>query len=291
MNKKLNLSYKNVPENVPNTLMISGFTINNLEYIDLNEFSIQTKKSLKTTQRFIKKITSNSELNNKKYIFKIGYPFKTFINKIFVDKQIIKLLNKSQININKLDNNISNIDISDMLDEKPFTEQYIQNYIENKLKSRTPTPSKIILEDQEYFSEKQKQYTLFFNQFHWDFFSNYHYELNFSINKIETLIRKFLLKLKNKTDQFFINFKVLYVIEQNKCLTGGYHIHILFNIDNKEKFDVFYRILIKQTLRQKGIFNVKNEKYDPRKMGLRYIFKTVDYKNFHFGFEDSKFIV
>jgi hypothetical protein len=290
MNKKLNLSYENVPENVPNSLMISGFTINNLEYIDLNEYSKLTKKSLRTTQRLVNKITSNPELNNKRYIFKIGFPYKIFINKVFVDKQVIKSLNKSKFGINQIDScDIeTNIDISDMLDEKPFTEQYIQNYIENKLKSRTPTPSKIILEDQEYFSEKQKKFTLFFNQFHFNTFSNFHVELNYSIDKLETLIRKFLLKLKSKTDQFLINFKVLYVIEKNKCLTGGYHFHILFSIDNKEKFDVFYSILMKQFLKEKGIFNVMNEKYDPSKMGLRYCFKTVDYKNFHFGFDDSR---
>lgn len=291
MNNKLNLNFKSVPENVPNTLMISGFTINNLEYIDLNEFSIQTKKSLKTTQRFIKKITSSSELNNKKYIFKIGKPYKIYINKIFVDKQIIKLINKSHFNINKLDNNISKIDISDMLGEQPFTTKYIEDYIENKLNKATPKPSKIILEDQEFFSKKQKEFTLFFDKYDWCVFSNFHFEIHNTLSEAEEQTRKFFLKLKKKTDPFLINFKALYVIERNKGIEGGYHVHLLFSLTETDKFEVFYKILLEQTLRHKGIFNVKNEKYHSELMGLRYVFKTVDSKNFTFGFEDSTKII
>lgn len=292
MNQQVNLELKEI-ELQTNVLNVTGITYNNTLYIDMITFAKKAKISYKTVQRLVLKLKPINDTNST-YLLMFNNPNKNFVSNIFLDKQKRKLVTKNQFSshfkvIEKSNTNKKNIETGtienvNMVDKK--------DDIKGSLIEPDPIYDDItVLRNDEYFSNQQKEYTVFYGKYKWQTFNNFHLELEMDQNAIDLFMRGFLLKLRKESSNLAINIKLLYTVERNKSIGGGYHVHFVTSVDDHSKIRSFHKILKNVSNSFKDVFNFKSQVYNGNLKGLRYIFKESNLKTFRTGYYDDNSIV
>ena len=157
----------------------------------MNTFSQKVNVSYKTVQRLITKLKSNSNIDCNQYLLMFNNPNKNFISELFIDKENRKKLNKGLI--------FSNNDfIFDVIKNKELD----YNISIDNLNKEVVNPiydDITVLRNDEYFSNQQKEYTVFYGENKWQTFNNFHLELEMDQNAIDLFMRGFLLKLRKES--------------------------------------------------------------------------------------------
>jgi hypothetical protein len=210
-------------------------------------------------------------------------PNKNFISELFIDKENRKKLNKGLI--------FSNNDfIFDMIENKELDNNISIDNLNKELVN--PIYDDItVLRNDEYFPNQQKDYTVFYGENKWQTFNNFHLELEMDQNAIDLFMRRFLLKLRKESSNLAINIKLLYTVERNKSIGGGYHVHFVTSVDDHSKIRSFHKILKNVSNSFKDVFNFKSQVYNGNLKGLRYMFKECNLKTFRTGYYDDISIV
>jgi hypothetical protein len=289
MNQQVNLELKEITLDT-NILNVTGITYNNHLYIDMQSLAQRAKISYKTVQRLVLKLKTINDRNST-YLLIFNSPNKNFISEIFLEKQKRKLVNKNQFSL------LFDVFQKSETNKKTNEFETINNLNKsNDSKVGLIEPDPIYddvdeLKDDDYFSIQQKEYTVFYGQYKWQTFNNFHFELDMTTDDIEQFMLRFFDRLKKEATNINTKLKLLFTIERNKAVGGGYHVHFVTSVDDHTKIREFHKILRNASKSYKNIFNFDSRVYNAKLKGLRYMFKECNLIEFRTGYYDDNSIV
>ena len=289
MNQQVNLELKEITLDT-NILNVTGITYNNHLYIDMQSLAQRAEISYKTVQRLVLKLKTINGTNCT-YLLMFNSPNKNFISEIFLEKQKRKLVNKNQFSL------LFDVFQKSETNKKTNEFETINNLNKsNDSKVGLIEPDPIYddvdeLKDDDYFSIQQKEYTVFYGQYKWQTFNNFHFELDMTTDDIELFMFRFFDRLKKEATNINTKLKLLFTIERNKAVGGGYHVHFVTSVDDHTKIREFHKILRNTSKSYKNIFNFDSRVYNANLKGLRYMFKECNLIEFRTGYYDDNSIV
>jgi hypothetical protein len=289
MKQKVNLELKEITLNT-NVLNVTGITYNNHLYIDMETLAQRAEISYKTVQRLVSKLKTINDRNSN-YMLMFNSPNKNFISEIFLEKQKRKLVNKNQFSL------LFDVFQKSETNKKTNEFETINNLNKsNDSKVGLIEPDPIYddvdeLKDDDYFSIQQKEYTVFYGHNKWQSFNNFHFELDMTTDDIEQFMLRFFDRLKKEATNINTKLKLLFTIERNKAVGGGFHVHFVTSVDDHTKIREFHRILRNTSKSYKNVFNFDSSVYNANLKGLRYMFKECNLIEFRTGYYDHKSIV
>jgi hypothetical protein len=289
MKQKVNLELKEITLDT-NILNVTGITYNNHLYIDMQSLAQRAKISYKTVQRLVLKLKTINDRNST-YLLMINSPNKNYVSEIFLEKQKRKLVAKNQFSLL--------FDVFQKLETNKKTNEF--ETINNLNKSNDSKVGLIepdpvyddieVLKNDDYSSIQQREYTVFYGQNKWQSFNNFHFELYMTTDDIELFMFRFFDRLKKEATNINTKLKLLFTIERNKAVGGGYHVHFVTSVDDYTKIREFHRILRNTSKSYKNTFNFDSRVYNANLKGLRYMFKECNLIEFRTGYYDHKSIV
>jgi hypothetical protein len=140
-----------------------------------------------------------------------------FILDIFLEKQKRKLVNKKQFSLL-----FNEFEKSNTIKKNNEFETINNLNKSNDSKVGLIEPDPIYddvdeLKDDDYFSIQQKEYTVFYGQYKWQTFNNFHFELDMTTDDIELFMFRFFDRLKKEATNINTKLKLLFTIERNKA--------------------------------------------------------------------------
>jgi hypothetical protein len=289
MNQQVNLELKEITLET-NILNVTGITYNNHLYIDMQSLAQRAKISYKTVQRLVLKLKTINDRNST-YLLIFNSPNRNYVSEIFLEKQKRKLVAKNQFSL------LFDVFQKSETNKKTNEFETINNLNKsNDSKVGLIEPDPIYddvdeLKDDDYFSIQQKEYTVFYGQYKWQTFNNFHFELDMTTDDIELFMFRFFDRLKKEATNINTKLKLLFTIERNKAVGGGYHVHFVTSVDDHTKIREFHRILRNTSKSYKNVFNFDSRVYNAKLKGLRYMFKECNLIEFRTGYYDDNSIV